>query len=60
MNTKRIENALLEMTFHGKFNINKCWSLKKIVFKNDIHHKFVVIDSYGNDQIQSSRNSNKG
>ena len=23
MNTKRIKNALLEMTFHEKFNINK-------------------------------------
>ena len=45
MNTKRVENALLEITFHEKFNINKFWSLKKNVFKNDIQHKFAIIDS---------------
>ena len=45
MNTKRVENALLDMTFHEKFNINKFWSLKKNVFKDDIQHKFAIIDS---------------
>ena len=36
------------MTFREKFNINKFWSLKKNVFKNDKQH------SYGNEQIESS------
>ena len=42
------------MTFHEKFNINKFWSLKKNVFKNDIQHKFAVIDNYGDEQIESN------
>ena len=54
MNTKRIKNALLEMTFHEKFNINKFWGLKKNVFKNDVQHKFAVIESYGNEQTESN------
>ena len=54
MNTKRIKNALLKMTFHEKFDINKFWSLKNNVFKNDIQHKFAGIDSYGNEQIESN------
>ena len=29
MNTKRINNAHLEMTFHEKFNITKFWNLKR-------------------------------
>ena len=40
------------MTFHEKFYINKFWSLKKNVFKNNIQHKFAVIDSYGNEQTE--------
>ena len=52
MNTKRIKNALLEMTFHKKININKFWSLKENVCKNNMQHKFSVIDSYGNEQTE--------
>ena len=67
MNTKRIKNALLEMMFHKKFNINKFWSLRKNVFKNDIQHKIAVIYSYRNEQTESNliktkmkMNSSKG
>ena len=45
MNTKRTKNALLEMTFHEKFNLKKFWSLKRNKFKSDIQHNFAVIDS---------------
>ena len=54
MNTKKIRNALIEMMFHEKFSINKLWSLKKSVLKNDIQHKFAVIGSYGNEQTESN------
>ena len=67
MNTKGITNALLEVTFLEKFNINNFCDLKKNVFKNGIQHKFVVIDSNGNEQQNQTlqkqnmkRNSNKG
>ena len=67
MNTKGITNALLEVTFLEKFNINNFCDLKKKVFKNGIQHKFVVIDSNGNEQQNQTlqkqnmkRNSNKG
>ena len=54
IDTKIIKNALLEMTLHENLNINKFWSLKENMFKNDIQHKLTVIDSYGNEQTESS------
>ena len=42
------------MTLHENLNINKFWSLKENMFKNDIQHKLTVIDSYGNEQTESS------
>ena len=48
MSTNRIKNALLEITFHLRFNINKFWSFKKNVLKN-VQNKFAVTDSYGNE-----------
>ena len=45
-NTKRINNALLELTFHEKLNISKFWNSKKNMFKNDVQHRFVVICCY--------------
>ena len=52
MDTKKIKNALLEMTLHENVDINKLWSLKKNMIKNDIQHKLDVIDSYGNEQTE--------
>ena len=54
MDTKKIKNTLLEMTLHENVDINKLWSLKKNMFKNDIQHKLAVIDSYGNEQTESN------
>ena len=42
------------MTLHENVDINKLWSLKKNMFKNDIQHKLAVIDSYGNEQTESN------